>query len=119
MPSGRRRSRPDRPVFFVDRGPGRRWVPGVFRVQDVSALGWVALTRDTAIVRHHVAALRRSSLRTFALSNANLSGEQMAACFEHNLDRIVRRSRRPGPFVDVVHRERIERRWPRPGGKVW
>jgi hypothetical protein len=138
MPSGRRRSRPDNPVFFVDRGLGRRWVPDVFRtggftvvlmaelypggadqtvdddrwIGDVSARGWVALTKDTAIVRHHEAALRRSTLRAFALSNANLTGEEMAARFAHNLHRIVQRARRPGPFVDVVHKERLERRWP-------
>ena len=78
----------------------------------MSARGWVALTKDTAIVRHHEAALRRSTLRAFALSNANLTGEEMAARFADNLHRIVQRARRPGPFVDVVQKERLERRWP-------
>jgi hypothetical protein len=139
MPSGRRRSRPDDDLtFFVDRGLGRRLVPEVFRsggfevvlmadlypggedqlvdddrwIADVSARGWVALTKDTAIVRHHESALRRSTIRAFALSNANIVGAEMAARYEANLHRIVRRARKPGPFVDVVHKDRLERRWP-------
>jgi hypothetical protein len=139
VPSGRRRSPRDLDLtFFVDRGLGRRLVPEVFReaghgvvlmaelypddadqltgddrwIGDVSARGWVALTKDVNITRSHQAALRRSTLRAFALSNANIAGEEMAARYRANLHRIVQRCRKPGPYVDVVHRDRIERRWP-------
>jgi len=139
MPSGRRRSRHElAPTFFVDRGLGRRLVPEVFSaagfevvlmadlypggadqtvsddtwIADVSELGWVALTKDTAIVRHHEDALRRSTLRVFALSNANIAGKEMAERYRTNLHRIVQRTRKPGPYVDVVHKDRLERRWP-------
>jgi hypothetical protein len=44
----------------------------------------------------------------------DLTGPMMADCFIANLNRIVRRSRRPGPFVDIVHPDSVERRWPRP-----
>jgi hypothetical protein len=37
----------------------------------------------------------------------------MASYYVTNIHRIVRRSRKPGPFVDVVHPDRVERRWPR------
>lgn len=95
MPSSRRRSQPDAdlPTFFVDRGLGRRHVPAVFTaaglevvlmaelyskgsdqivpddvwIADVSARGWVALTKDTSVIRHH---------------------------------------------HEVVHKDRVERRWP-------
>jgi len=37
----------------------------------------------------------------------------MDAYFETNINRIVQRSRKPGPFVDVVLKNSVERRWPR------
>jgi len=56
-----------------------------------------------------------STLRVFALPNANLTGPEMAARFDANLHRILQRSRKRGPFVDVVHPSRLERRWPPAG----
>jgi hypothetical protein len=142
MPSSRRRSRRDaeRLVFFVDRGLGRRLVPDVFRtagfevvlmadfypagadqrvadddwIADVDERGWVALTKDLKIIRDHEKALRASRLRVFGLDNANVIGEEMARRFTVNLHRIVQRCRKPGPYVDVVHKDRVERRWPKP-----
>lgn len=136
MPSGRRRSPRDLDLtFFVDRGLGRRFVPAMLGhhvvamaelypedadqrigddqwIGDVSARGWVALTKDVNIIRDHQAALRRSTLRVFALSNANIAGEKMATRYRTNIHRIVQRCRKPGPYVDVVHKDRVERRWP-------
>jgi hypothetical protein len=133
------RKRPDRPppTFFLDRGLGRVHVAGAIRsagfdvvlMADVfesdgqyvgddewislaSDRGWIALTKDVSITRAHTDALRASTLRTFALPNAHLTGVEMAARFEVNLHRIIQRSRKPGPFVDVVFAGRIERRWP-------
>lgn len=125
------------PTFFLDRGLGKRHVAGVFTaagfatvlmadifphdgqevsdddwIHRASEEGWVALTKDTAIVRDHSDALMNSTLRAFALPNANLTGPEMAARFEANLHRILQRSRKVGPFVDVVHPSRLERRWP-------
>lgn len=138
--SRQRRRDPDlQPTFFIDRGLGKRHVPSVLEasgvvvvqmsalypggrdqfvgddtwIADVSARGWVALTKDVAIVRAHQDALRESTLAVFALSNANLTGPEMAERFRHNLHRILRQARKPGPFVDVVHADRVERRWPR------
>ena len=37
----------------------------------------------------------------------------MAAYLTTNIHRIVQRARKPGPFVDVVHRNGVQRRWPR------
>jgi hypothetical protein len=140
MPSARRGSPPDAPrlTFFVDRGLGKLHVPPVFReagfdvvlmtelypdgvdqgvhddrwIMDVSDRGWVALTKDVRIFRDHAAALRASTLRAFALDNANITGIVMAERFRCNLHRIVQRARKAGPYVDVVHRDRLERRWP-------
>jgi hypothetical protein len=136
MPSRRRLSLPDQPLtFFVDGGLGRGLVPDVFRqvgwqvvlmavlhpdgldqfigddqwIADVAERGWVALTKDAAIDRRHADALRHSTLRAFALSNANITGPEMAERFHRNRHRIAQRARRPGPFVDGVHKDRLER----------
>ncbi|HUP68230.1 MAG TPA: hypothetical protein VM142_00275 [Acidimicrobiales bacterium] len=126
------------PRFFVDRGLGKVHVPAVFRdagfevvlmsdlytggadqlvsddrwIAEVGAVGLVALTKDVSIVRNHAAALEASTLRVFALTNANITGTEMASRYRVNLHRIVQRSRRRGPFVDVVNRSNVERRWP-------
>jgi len=47
----------------------------------------------------------------FALSNASLTGAQMAERYAVNLNRIVQRARRPGLYVYVVMPNRLERRW--------
>ncbi len=136
MPSARRRPEPQRLTFFIDRGLGKRHVPDVFRsaghhvvlmaevyaadgqfvgddewIRDASEAGWVALTKDVSVMRAHRDALAGSTLRVFALPNASLTGIQMADRFERNLHRIIQRSRHPGPFLDVVHPARLERRW--------
>lgn len=137
--SSRRSSRPEleSPVFFLDRGLGRIYVPSMLvetghdvrpmaeiypggldqRVDDptwislASAEGWLALTKDAAIVRHHEEALRSSTLRVFALDNSNLTGPEMAERFRSHLGRIIQRARKPGPYLYVIHSERIELRW--------
>jgi hypothetical protein len=81
-------------------------------IADVSARGWVALTKDARIIRAHQEALRASTLRVFALDNANVPGDEMARRFQANLNRILQRARKPGPYVDIVHKDRVEQRWP-------
>lgn len=85
-------------------------------ITDVSIAGWVALTKDERIIRYpqEQAALAASRLRVFAIGNQHLTGPRMAAYFTTNINRIVQRSRRPGPYVDVVLKSGVERRWPRP-----
>lgn len=78
----------------------------------VSERDWIALTKDAAIARAHTAELLASTVRIFALPNSNLTGPEMARRFSVNINRIVQRARKPGPFIDIVHANRIERRWP-------
>lgn len=144
MPSGPTHSQPDTPpIFFLDRGLGVRFVADAIRARgyevvtmaDVypsgsdqhvaddewialaSSEGWVALTKDAAITRDHHEALAASNLRVFALSNANLTGLQMAERFIDNLHRVLQPARKPGPFVDIVTPSGLERRWPRADGQ--
>lgn len=92
-----------------EAAPDTQWIA------DADAAGWVALTKDRRIVRdaENQEALAVSTLRVFAIANRNLPGPEMLGYFETNVNRIVQRSRRRGPFVDVVYRDRVERRWPR------
>lgn len=137
MRSSGKRPEPTAPTFFIDRGLGKHHVPAVFAaagfsvvlmadafpedgqhvtddawIRHASDRGWVAITKDTAIVRDHAAALAASTLRVFALPSANLTGPEMAVRYEANIHRIVQRCRKAGPFVDVVRPSRLERRWP-------
>jgi len=127
------------PDLFVDRSLGRRIVPEALRalgftvhtmadvyphgedqavadvrwIADADAAGWIALTKDERLIRdaENQEALVNSSLRMFAISKQNLTGPQMAQYFETNIHRIIQRARKPGPFVEVVYRDRVERRW--------
>lgn len=93
-----------------ERVADARWIA------DADDAEWVALTKDERIFRNpeEQDALVRSHLRIFAITNQHLTGPEMAARLTTNIDRIVQRSRKRGPFVDVVYRESVERRWPRP-----
>ncbi len=142
MPSGRRKPPPDRPApeFFLDRGLGRVIVADMLRshghivhvmadvypdgtdqfiddpewIRRADQHGWIALTKDPSITRTHHGVLVTTSLRAFALDNAQITGPEMARRVESHLGRIIRRARTPGPFVDVIHLHEIERRWPKP-----
>ena len=138
MPSGRRRQQPEpkKPIFFLDRGLGRYVVADAIRDQGFSALpmadvysgkdegvkdeewilradreGWIALTKDYVIVRDHRDALSKTSLRVFALNNANLTGSEMADRVVQHLNRILRAAAKPGPYVYVIGSRSLELRW--------
>ena len=138
MPSGRRRPQPDPPVFFLDRGLGRRRVADAIRARGYQALpmadvypngadqrigdpewirradreGWVALTKDASIVRDHRAVLAQTTLRVFAFNNANVTGSELVSRLNTSFERIIRRSAVPGPYVWVIGRNSLEQRWP-------
>jgi hypothetical protein len=76
-----------------------------------AAENWIALTKDDEIRRSHSGALTKSSLRVFALNNANLTGAEMGARYTEHLHRIIRRAAMPGPYVYVVTASGLELRW--------
>jgi hypothetical protein len=132
---------PPPPEFFVDRSLGRRIIPEGLRalglvvhamadvypndldetvtdeqwIADADAANWVALTKDERITRYAAEqdALTRSRLRVFAIGNQHLTGAVMLDYFVTNINRIIQRSRKDGPYVDVVLKGGVERRWPR------
>ena len=84
-------------------------------ISDATAHGWVVLTKDERITRRpdEQRALTESGLRVFAIGNQHLTGPEMAERYVTNMNRIVKRARKPGPFVDIVQLDRVERRWPK------
>lgn len=77
--------------------------------------GWIVFTKDGRI-RYRVAeigVLAANKVKAFVLSGGNLSGEEQALQYIHNLDRIWRACRQRGPFVYAVYARGIERLWPR------
>jgi hypothetical protein len=86
------------------------------RVEDTEWIAWaddedvVVLTKDDAIRRRPLerAALARSSLRVFCLTNANLTKAEQVLRFERLWPAILRRSERAGPFVCGVYVDRLQ-----------
>lgn len=129
------------PEFFVDRSLGRHIVADAIRalgyvvhsmadvypdgedqrvadtqwIAEADERGWVVLTKDERITRRpdEQAALAASQLRVFALGTQDMTGPEMAERYVANINRLVQRSRKQGPFVDIVHPDRAERRWPK------
>lgn len=140
MPSGRKRQQPEKPppIFFLDRGVGRHVVAEAIRARGCEALpmadvypngadqrvpddewieragreGWIAITKDYSIIRDHADDLKSSRLRVFAFNNASISGDEMASRLDRHFNRILRRAAKAGPYVYVIGKDGLERRWP-------
>jgi hypothetical protein len=132
-------SSPTPPEFFIDRSLGDIVVPRQLReagftlhtmrevygargedVEDVEWLrrcgeeGWVALTKDKRI-RYRAAerdAVLAHGVRQFVITSGNLTGPQQAGRFVDNRQRIVAACAVAGPFIYVVHANRIEKLYP-------
>lgn len=137
-PPGPRRPPPE---FFVDRSLGRYVVPDAVRgagyvvhtlasvygeqpgqgVDDVTWLGeagehdWVVLLKDDRVRRRpaELETLTEARLRVFCLTNANLRAGEQAERFQSNLNRIVQRAAKPGPFIYGVYVDGLRPLWPR------
>jgi predicted nuclease of predicted toxin-antitoxin system len=129
-------------TFFVDRSLGRRAVPSALRdagfevvshddvfaadaddeiwLTEAGARGWIVLMKDDRIryrPRERVA-LEAARVQAFALTSANMTGEQQAYLLTTHADRMERFcAEHPGPFVVGVYRERpfLRRLYPRRG----
>lgn len=73
---------------------------------------WVVLTKDDRIRYRRVErdAFVGVRLRVFCLTK--LRGEEETACFVSNINRILQRARRPGPYIYGVYEKRLKRIWP-------
>ena len=84
-------------------------------IVEQSEAGRVLPTRDHLRLRRHREAIRTSQARVFRIGDSARTAELQIAWIRTNVHRIVQRSRRSGPFIDVVRKKTVERDWPRAG----
>jgi hypothetical protein len=75
--------------------------------------GRILLTRDRLRLPRHRDAILRSGARVFRVARGAQNVELKIAWVITNIHRIIQRSRRGGPFIDVVLEKTVERDWPR------
>jgi PIN domain-containing protein len=76
--------------------------------------GWVVLTKDDHIRRRPAErqAIEDGKVRAFCLTNAGLTFAEQASYFVGNRFRIIQASRKPGPYLYGVYKDRIRKLWP-------
>jgi hypothetical protein len=127
------------PEFFVDRSLGKSIVEGLRAagltvrsmtdvygeeraqrlpdevwLRDAGEKGWVVLTKDDAIRRRPAErdAMITVAVRVFCLTTAQLRGAEQTERFVANRYRIVRQSRKTGPYIYGVYATGLKRLWP-------
>lgn len=127
------------PEFLVDRSLGKSIVEGLraagltvhsladiygekraqrlvdeIWLRDAGENDWVVLTKDDAIRRRPAErdALTGAAVRVFCLTNRNLRGSEQTERFVSNRHRIIRQSRKPGPYIYGVYDDSLRRLWP-------
>jgi len=84
------------------------WIP------EAAFLDRVILTKDDAIRRFPPArdAAFASGAKVFCLPSAHMTTVQMQERFLHNLNRILQRAQKSGPFMYAVDPDRLRLLWP-------
>jgi hypothetical protein len=84
-------------------------------IREVTSDGLVILMKDDQIRRkpREQQAILDSGARAFVVTNANLTGERVAALFVENRFRIIQRARHPGPYIYGVYPAGLEKLFPR------
>jgi len=123
------------PDLFIDRSLGRIQVPTLLRaaglrlvtlaehygipadekvrdatwIQLVGERGWVALMKDRRVRfnRAEREAVRRHAVRCFCIPRQNLTAQEMANRFLHNLGFMEAACGEPGPFMYAVDERRL------------
>lgn len=134
------KQQPEPPEFLVDRSLGRHQLPNALRelglvvhtladvygepraqkisdrewIERAGQENWVVLTKDDRIRYRRVEreAFVAANPRVSCLTSAKLGGEEQIARFVSNVNRILQRSREPGPYIYGVYKNRLERIWP-------
>jgi PIN like domain len=89
------------------------WVPDPVWIEDGAKNGWIMLTKDD--IRYApggVEAMERGKARVFYLSRQDLPGPVQVQWFMRHLNRIIQRSRKPGPFACAVYEYDVVKRYP-------
>jgi hypothetical protein len=136
-----RRELPPQPEFFIDRSLGKKHLAEALRalgftvhtlssvygeeqgqaipdqrwLRDVGREDWVVLMKDDKIRMRPAErdALSEAGVRAFCLTNAQLRAAEQTRRFTSNIDRIVRQSDTPGPYIYGVYEDGLRCLWPR------
>lgn len=127
------------PELFLDRGLGRHVVAGALReaglvvhvmeavfgddpkwrkdevwIPEVAGRGWIILMKDDQVRMkpRERQALMSCGAKVFCITNANISGPDMAERFVKHQAKIVRLARKPGPYVYGVYDDDVVRLFP-------
>lgn len=88
-------------------------VPDDVWIEENATLGRILLSKDD--IRYTPPAkdaMIRSKARVFFLSRGDLLGPVQVQWFMTNLDRIIQRARKPGPYAYAVYEDTIIKRYP-------
>ena len=91
--------------------PADESVADIDWLETAGTRNWTVLMKDEAIRRNQLErrAVKTFQVRCFCLTRQDLSAQEMARRFVDNLPAMVRACSQPGPFIDAVHANRIER----------
>ncbi|MFI6900717.1 hypothetical protein ACIBKY_05630 [Nonomuraea sp. NPDC050394] len=135
-------SPPEQPrKFFVDRSLGRVAVPGLLRaagrdlitlaehygvpedegvadacwIEESARRGWAVLMKDKRIRyrQAEIDAVVEHQARCFVITRGDLTSAEYAERLIANQVAVFAASDTPGPFIDAVHTDRLERLRPR------
>lgn len=92
--------------------PADENIPDTEWLKMVGDKGWVALTKDKRIrsQTENRKSLTKNGVRCFCIMDQSLSGDDLAARFLNNEERIVGACRQPGPFFYAVYSNNIVRK---------
>lgn len=83
-------------------------------IREATQDGFIILMKDDRIRRKPLErkAILESGARAFVVTNANLTGAEVASLYVANLHRIIQRARTPGPYIYGFYRDRLEKLFP-------
>lgn len=93
---------------------GAQTVDDTAWIKDAAAAWQIILTKDNSIRRNLLEkrAMRDNKARGFCLGNAQVSGEEFRRIYLLHLNRIIQRSRKPGPYMYGVYPDGVRLLWP-------
>jgi PIN domain-containing protein len=94
-------------------------VPDEVWIREASLLGRIQLTKDDSIRRYPPAreAARASGAKIFCLPGGHMTTAEMRQRYLINLNRIVQRARKDGPYMYAVDPAKLRLLWPRDPAK--
>ena len=93
---------------------GAQKVADVKWIREAAAKGQLILTKDDGIRRNALEqrAMRRAKAKGCCLPSGHMKTDEMRSRFLDNLNRIIQRGGKPGPYVYGVYVDHLKLLWP-------